>query len=207
MAPGRQHLNRVGGGTAPSTLLSTPWPTTLITLCRVQELLELIELPSLGGRFPPQLSGGQRQRGAVARALACNPRLLLLDEPFGALDPIVRKALRAGLKQLVARLGVTTAIVTHDQVGQGGRMAPGGGGGGAGGGTRWRCGRQVIVEGGGEQAAAPAGSSAAAARTCSTTVALGAMCGPSVPPDAARCACSSAYSRGSGTWLSGMPDT
>eukprot|EP00887_Chlorella_sp_A99_P000888 scaffold5.g888.t1 len=79
---------------------------------KVAELLELIELPTLGGRFPPQLSGGQRQRVAVARALACDPRLLLLDEPFGALDPI---ALRVGLKSLVQRLGVTTVMVTHDQ--------------------------------------------------------------------------------------------
>lgn len=82
---------------------------------KVQQLLKLIELEELGGRYPPQLSGGQKQRVAVARALACDPRVLLLDEPFGALDPVVRKSLRAGLKSIVKRLGVTTVIVTHDQ--------------------------------------------------------------------------------------------
>ncbi|PRW59185.1 sulfate ABC transporter ATP-binding isoform B [Chlorella sorokiniana] len=82
---------------------------------RVEELLELTGLQGLGGRFPPQLSGGQRQRVAMARALACNPRLMLLDEPFGALDPIVRKSLRNGLRDIVKRIGVTTVIVTHDQ--------------------------------------------------------------------------------------------
>ena len=82
---------------------------------KVDELLKLIELEELGGRYPPQLSGGQKQRVAVARALACNPRVLLLDEPFGALDPQVRKSLRAGLKGIVQRLGVTTIMVTHDQ--------------------------------------------------------------------------------------------
>lgn len=82
---------------------------------KVQELLTLIELEEFGSRYPPQLSGGQKQRVAVARALACNPRVLLLDEPFGALDPIVRKSLRAGLKGIVQRLGVTTIMVTHDQ--------------------------------------------------------------------------------------------
>jgi sulfate transport system ATP-binding protein len=82
---------------------------------KVEELLKLIELEELGGRYPPQLSGGQKQRVAVARALACDPRVLLLDEPFGALDPIVRKSLREGLKGIVKRLGVTTIMVTHDQ--------------------------------------------------------------------------------------------
>jgi len=82
---------------------------------KVKDLLKLIELEEFGGRYPPQLSGGQKQRVAVARALACDPRVLLLDEPFGALDPIVRKSLREGLKGIVKRLGVTTIMVTHDQ--------------------------------------------------------------------------------------------
>ncbi|KAI8473163.1 MAG: P-loop containing nucleoside triphosphate hydrolase protein [Monoraphidium minutum] len=82
---------------------------------RVGDLLELVQLTGLGGRFPRQLSGGQRQRVALARALASNPRLLLLDEPFGALDAVVRKQLRAGLKEIVRTVGVTTIIVTHDQ--------------------------------------------------------------------------------------------
>lgn len=82
---------------------------------KVRELLQLIELGELGGRYPPQLSGGQKQRVAVARALACDPRVLLLDEPFGALDPVVRKSLRSGLQAIVKKLGVTTILVTHDQ--------------------------------------------------------------------------------------------
>uniref|UniRef100_A0A699ZS69 CysA-like protein n=1 Tax=Haematococcus lacustris TaxID=44745 RepID=A0A699ZS69_HAELA len=82
---------------------------------RVADLLELVQLEGLGDRFPRQLSGGQRQRVALARALASNPRLLLLDEPFGALDAVVRKSLRSGLKEIVRSVGVTTIIVTHDQ--------------------------------------------------------------------------------------------
>lgn len=82
---------------------------------RVEELLELVQLEGLGERYPSQLSGGQRQRVALARALAIEPRLLLLDEPFGALDAKVRKELRIWLKQLHARLGLTTVFVTHDQ--------------------------------------------------------------------------------------------
>jgi len=82
---------------------------------RAQDLLELVQLDGLGDRFPKQLSGGQRQRVALARALASNPKLLLLDEPFGALDAVVRKSLRAGLKEIVRSVGVTTIIVTHDQ--------------------------------------------------------------------------------------------
>ena len=82
---------------------------------RVQELLKLIQLPELGGRYPSQLSGGQRQRVALARALAVEPKVLLLDEPFGALDAQVRKDLRRWLRQFQREIGVTTIFVTHDQ--------------------------------------------------------------------------------------------
>ena len=82
---------------------------------RVTKLLELIQLPDLGGRYPSQLSGGQRQRVALARALAIEPRMLLLDEPFGALDAKVRKELRQGLRDIHDETGLTTIFVTHDQ--------------------------------------------------------------------------------------------
>ncbi|MEE3718869.1 TOBE-like domain-containing protein [Tumidithrix elongata RA019] len=82
---------------------------------RVDELLELIQLKGLGDRFPSQLSGGQRQRVALARALAVEPQVLLLDEPFGALDAKVRKDLRAWLRRLHDEVHVTTVFVTHDQ--------------------------------------------------------------------------------------------
>jgi sulfate transport system ATP-binding protein len=82
---------------------------------RVGELLDLVQLSGLEGRFPGQLSGGQRQRVALARALAIEPRVLLLDEPFGALDAQVRKDLRRWLKELHGRTGHTTLFVTHDQ--------------------------------------------------------------------------------------------
>jgi sulfate transport system ATP-binding protein len=81
----------------------------------VGALLELVGLPDLADRRPAQLSGGQRQRVALARALAVSPRLLLLDEPFGALDVLVRKALRRELRRIQAATGVTTVFVTHDQ--------------------------------------------------------------------------------------------
>jgi sulfate transport system ATP-binding protein len=82
---------------------------------RVQKLLDLIQLPGIGARYPGQLSGGQRQRVALARALAIEPRMLLLDEPFGALDAKVRKELRQGLRDIHDETGLTTVFVTHDQ--------------------------------------------------------------------------------------------
>lgn len=82
---------------------------------RVSKLLDLIQLPDIGARYPSQLSGGQRQRVALARALAIEPRMLLLDEPFGALDARVRKELRSGLREIHDTTGLTTVFVTHDQ--------------------------------------------------------------------------------------------
>ena len=82
---------------------------------RVQRLLQRVQLEGLGRRFPAQLSGGQRQRVALARALAIEPQLLLLDEPFGALDAQVRLSLRRWLRHLHEELGLTTVFVTHDQ--------------------------------------------------------------------------------------------
>ncbi|MFV0643042.1 MAG: sulfate/molybdate ABC transporter ATP-binding protein [Sphingomonadaceae bacterium] len=82
---------------------------------RVTKLLDLIQLPHIGTRYPSQLSGGQRQRVALARALAIEPRMLLLDEPFGALDAKVRKELRQGLRDIHDETGLTTIFVTHDQ--------------------------------------------------------------------------------------------
>jgi sulfate transport system ATP-binding protein len=82
---------------------------------RAEELLGLVQLEGLGDRFPGQLSGGQRQRVALARALAIEPKLLLLDEPFGALDAKVRKDLRRWLRDLHRQVGLTSIFVTHDQ--------------------------------------------------------------------------------------------
>lgn len=82
---------------------------------RVNEMVKLIGLEGLEKRFPSQLSGGQRQRVAFARALAPNPQLLLLDEPFAAIDAKVRQELRSWLKDMISKLGVTSIFVTHDQ--------------------------------------------------------------------------------------------
>ena len=82
---------------------------------RVRRLLEMVQVPELERRWPEQLSGGQRQRVALARALATEPPLLLLDEPFGALDARVRKELRQGLRDIHDETGLTTVFVTHDQ--------------------------------------------------------------------------------------------
>ncbi|MBA4163832.1 MAG: sulfate ABC transporter ATP-binding protein [Erythrobacter sp.] len=90
-------------------------PSKAAIRARADELLDLVQLGGLGGRYPAQLSGGQRQRVALARALAVEPQLLLLDEPFGALDAKVRKELRRWLRQLHEQMGLTSIFVTHDQ--------------------------------------------------------------------------------------------
>jgi sulfate transport system ATP-binding protein len=91
-------------------------PSQAVIRKRVQELLDLVQLGWLAHRYPPQLSGGQRQRIALARALAVEPRVLLLDEPFGSLDAKVRKELRQWLRRLHDELHITSIFVTHDQV-------------------------------------------------------------------------------------------
>src|SRR5204863_9135740 len=82
---------------------------------KVTELLKLVQLDYLGDRYPSQLSGGQRQRVALARALAVEPKVLLLDEPFGALDANVRQELRRWLRRLHKEIQLTSVFVTHDQ--------------------------------------------------------------------------------------------
>jgi len=90
------------------------WPKPDIA-ARVAELLDLVELPrGYAARFPHALSGGQRQRAGVARAIAARPRVMLMDEPFGALDPVTRDALGTAYRALHDRLGMTTVMVTHD---------------------------------------------------------------------------------------------
>ncbi|BEV00589.1 sulfate ABC transporter ATP-binding protein [Novosphingobium olei] len=90
-------------------------PSKAVIRERADELLRLVQLEGLGKRYPGQLSGGQRQRVALARALAIEPKLLLLDEPFGALDAKVRKDLRRWLRDLHKQMGLTSIFVTHDQ--------------------------------------------------------------------------------------------
>jgi sulfate transport system ATP-binding protein len=90
-------------------------PSAVAIRAKVMELLELVQLEGLADRYPHQLSGGQRQRIALARALAVEPRVLLLDEPFGALDAKVRKELRRWLRRLHETVHLTTVFVTHDQ--------------------------------------------------------------------------------------------
>ena len=90
-------------------------PSRAVIRARVHQLLQLVQLNQLAHRYPHQLSGGQRQRVALARALAVEPRVLLLDEPFGALDAKVRKELRAWLRRLHDELHMTSVFVTHDQ--------------------------------------------------------------------------------------------
>ncbi|MFN3522554.1 MAG: sulfate/molybdate ABC transporter ATP-binding protein [Phenylobacterium sp.] len=90
-------------------------PSGAAISARTEELLRLVQLDGYGARYPAQLSGGQQQRVALARALAIEPRLLLLDEPFGALDAKVRRELRLWLRRVHDETGVTTIFVTHDQ--------------------------------------------------------------------------------------------
>ena len=90
-------------------------PSKAAIRARAEELLSFVHLEGLGNRYPAQLSGGQRQRVALARALAVEPQLLLLDEPFGALDAKVRKDLRRWLRELHEKMGLTSVFVTHDQ--------------------------------------------------------------------------------------------
>jgi sulfate transport system ATP-binding protein len=99
-------------------LRAKPWrsrPSEAQIRAKVDELLALVQLQNFAPRFPAQLSGGQRQRVALARALAVEPAVLLLDEPFGALDATVRRELRRWLRKLHQRIHVTTILVTHDQ--------------------------------------------------------------------------------------------
>jgi len=89
-------------------------PSKKDILLRTKELLDLVQLPGIGNRYPSELSGGQRQRVALARALARRPQILILDEPFGALDAKVRRELRGALRTIHNELGLTSIFVTHD---------------------------------------------------------------------------------------------
>ena len=106
-------MNNIAFGLRARPRATRPAEATI--RARVLELLDLVQLDGLEGRFPAQLSGGQRQRVALARAMAIEPRVLLLDEPFGALDAKVRKDLRRWLRELHDRTHHTTLFVTHDQ--------------------------------------------------------------------------------------------
>jgi sulfate transport system ATP-binding protein len=106
-------LENVGFGLAVRPRAQRPAKAKI--RARARELLDLVQLDGLGDRYPAQLSGGQQQRVALARALAVEPQLLLLDEPFGALDAKVRKELRRWLRQLHEQMGLTSIFVTHDQ--------------------------------------------------------------------------------------------
>jgi osmoprotectant transport system ATP-binding protein len=116
-----QHVGLLPHLTVATNVAMVPrllgWPDDQ-TRTRVDELLDMVELPAAKyrDRYPDQLSGGQRQRIGVARALAARPRILLLDEPFGALDPLTRVALQDELRRIHRELSLTSIIVTHDMV-------------------------------------------------------------------------------------------
>lgn len=111
-----RHMNVAGNIAFGLTVLPrTQRPSKDAIQAKVSELLKLVQLEHLAKSYPHQLSGGQRQRIALARALAVSPKLLLLDEPFGALDAKVRKELRTWLRDIHHELGITSILVTHDQ--------------------------------------------------------------------------------------------
>ncbi len=109
-----EHMS-VGANVAFGLEVRRPRPARTAIAARVREMLALVRLPGLEDRLPSQLSGGQRQRVALARTLAVEPRILLLDEPFGALDRVVREELRGELRRIHDALGMTTVFVTHDE--------------------------------------------------------------------------------------------
>jgi sulfate transport system ATP-binding protein len=109
-----EHMT-VGANIAFGLDVRRPRPPRAAITARVEEMLDLVRLTGLADRLPSQLSGGQRQRVALARTLAVQPRILLLDEPFGALDRQVRDELRTELRRIHDALGTTTLFVTHDE--------------------------------------------------------------------------------------------